>query len=477
MFFDFNFRRAARLLTFGGVVAVAGAFSPELAQAQGRGRFSGDPMELLKRLDANGNGMIDPGEANGRSLSMIQKAAASAGLDPTKPLPIDKLAPAVAQQFQERRGEGSSSDSSSPMPGATPGTPPGTPAPGTPAPGTPTPGTPAPGTTPPGTTPPAGTPGTPPAGTPGTPMPTTTPAPATTTPAGPPKVPGFGEDVKRAPVGGFDGRPISTGIPLEKRFDPRVIEYVDKEILGKFDTNKDTFLDSEEWKANKWSTPPETSDTNKDKRLSREELCVRLSAKFGVPAPSADAAAAAKGPADRSTNNTEQFRKFADSLIKQHDKNKDGFLDREESKELKTEHRSADANSDGIITLDELTAKLASYTPGSAGSSPSPSKSSSSATATTAAPKRAWWKNAPAGASDKSVERRGARALTPTERLPKGLPEWFARSDVDGDGQVMMIEYAASWSESKVAEFQKYDLDGDGLITPEECLAIDGKKK
>ncbi|MGV3608724.1 MAG: hypothetical protein ACO1RA_20135 [Planctomycetaceae bacterium] len=458
-------RFAVRAILFGSAAVLGASLDSAQVQAQGRSRFSGDPTEFLKRMDANGNGQIDPGEASGRMLSSIQRAATAAGLDPNQPLPIDKLGPAMAQQMQERsdrRGDGPPEGSSGGPPGQPPGSPPGTP-----------------GSTPPGSPPLGSPPGTPPGSPPGTPAPSSTPSPMPTTPSGPPKVPGFGVAQNLAPVAGFDGKPVSGTKRLEDRFDPRVIDYVDNQILAKFDTNKDTYLDSEEWKANTWSTPPESSDTDKDKRLSREELCVRVAARFGVAPPGGSGGSDRdKGRDSRKEGkdgNNEQFKKFAESLIKQHDKNKDGFLDREESKELKTEHRSADANGDGMITLDELTVKLASYTPGSNSGSASSSKSSASAQA--AAPKRAWWKNAPSGSSDKSVERRGVRALTPTERLPKGLPEWFARSDVDGDGQVMMSEYAASWSESKVAEFQKYDLDGDGLITPEECMAIDGAKK
>jgi hypothetical protein len=61
-----------------------------------------------------------------------------------------------------------------------------------------------------------------------------------------------------------------------------------------------------------------------------------------------------------------------------------------------------------------------------------------------------------------------------TERLPKGLPSWFARNDTDADGQVMMAEYMTDFTDSKAAEFAKYDLNGDGIITPDECLDAAG---
>jgi Ca2+-binding EF-hand superfamily protein len=40
----------------------------------------------------------------------------------------------------------------------------------------------------------------------------------------------------------------------------------------------------------------------------------------------------------------------------------------------------------------------------------------------------------------------------------------------------MMHEYSTSWSEETVRKFSSYDLNGDGIITAEECLKVAGKK-
>jgi len=66
--------------------------------------------------------------------------------------------------------------------------------------------------------------------------------------------------------------------------------------------------------------------------------------------------------------------------------------------------------------------------------------------------------------------RRSYRFLTPKERLPAGLPDFFASRDRDGDGQVMMFEFASRWTEATVREFAGYDLNNDGVITVSECL-------
>jgi hypothetical protein len=65
---------------------------------------------------------------------------------------------------------------------------------------------------------------------------------------------------------------------------------------------------------------------------------------------------------------------------------------------------------------------------------------------------------------------KSGRFLTPKERLAKGLPEWFLEKDRDGDGQVSMAEFADEWTADVTAEFDRYDLNHDGIITAAECL-------
>jgi hypothetical protein len=65
------------------------------------------------------------------------------------------------------------------------------------------------------------------------------------------------------------------------------------------------------------------------------------------------------------------------------------------------------------------------------------------------------------------------RFLTPAERLPEGLPFSFTSKDRDGDGQVSMAEFSNSWTASTVAEFNRWDANGDGVATPAECLAAE----
>jgi hypothetical protein len=72
--------------------------------------------------------------------------------------------------------------------------------------------------------------------------------------------------------------------------------------------------------------------------------------------------------------------------------------------------------------------------------------------------------------SPKRIGPKSGRFLTPKERLAKGLPDWFAEKDADGDGQVSMAEYAGEWTPEAVAEFNRFDLNHDGIVTAAECL-------
>lgn len=151
-----------------------------------------------------------------------------------------------------------------------------------------------------------------------------------------------------------------------------------------------------------------------------------------------------------------------------HDKNKNGVLDRDEWDGLRPEHREADADKDGKITVDELTLKLQAYASGSSSANSSTSSSSGKSGSSSGEKKWGWGSRS---SSSKPAEKKDYRLQSATEKLPKGLPDWFLRNDADADGQIAMVEYAVSWTDATATEFQKYDLDGDGFITPAEVLA------
>src|SRR5262245_1217984 len=54
--------------------------------------------------------------------------------------------------------------------------------------------------------------------------------------------------------------------------------------------------------------------------------------------------------------------------------------------------------------------------------------------------------------------------------LPKGLPPWFKALDTDQDGQVSLKEWLQGGRRRD--EFRRFDLNGDGFITPDEVLRL-----
>jgi len=155
-----------------------------------------------------------------------------------------------------------------------------------------------------------------------------------------------------------------------------------------------------------------------------------------------------------SRRDLDRFRDLALSNIRRYDKNGNGQLEAHEWAGQRERFKAADGNHDGTITRDEMAGWLAQYSRSQGGGSQGDHRSAS------ASPARSYSAGSPMS----------YRFRTPTERLPEGLPSWFAQRDVNGDGQVSMAEFATFWSDAKVAEFDQQDANRDGIITPGECL-------
>jgi len=390
--------------------AVVLAASATAAWAQRDGRRGFDPRPILERMDANRNGVLEPSEISPRARHHIDRAARRAGLDPSRPIPIEALLRGREGDSRRPASSSSSSRSDSSRSDST-GRSSTTRAPESKA-------------------------GKPSAN------PTDFVPPE---PAEPPsEVPGFGEEFGISPPPGFGedadaADAAGRRMPIRLRYSSRVLDYVEKSILDRYDKDRSGALEREEWRSVRWSSDPSRSDTNGDGTLSKEELCRRIAGRW---------------------------RSYAESMMRRYDKNKSGVLEADELKSMRGDPEKSDANRDGVLTLDELTNHMGSYSDGrsrwSSRSSSSGSKSSE---------KKSAAESYRITGGDVIKTRKTYQSTEARDRLPRGLPDWFAKRDANHDGQITMSEYTDRWTNKLVAEFVKFDRNRDGVITPAECLA------
>jgi hypothetical protein len=175
-------------------------------------------------------------------------------------------------------------------------------------------------------------------------------------------------------------------------------------------------------------------------------------------------------------------RKLSQDLMKQFDSDGDGKIAKEEWKVLEETtgwkggggHRKADFDFDEEITPAELTLWIVLQDPVNRGGDPKGPKGPPAGSPNGPAPWRLPWPDAKdpsrSGTQASGEKPRSYRFRTRYDRLPKDCPVWFVEKDANYDGQVMMAEFASKWSDAAAAEFQKHDLNGDGIVTVEECL-------
>lgn len=201
-----------------------------------------------------------------------------------------------------------------------------------------------------------------------------------------------------------------------------------------------------------------------DTKLDAAETKVKRSSKsFGTRKPATPRAAFGKGnkkaekPEESDSEQAKLLRRLkplAKSMMAQHDKNKNGRLEKSEWKRLRGEPAKSDRNKDGELSMAELTEHLAGY--GRRENSPRPNN------------ERKRTKRRSLGNS--SSDKKSYRFRTPHERLPPGLPIWFIENDVNGDGQLSLKEYASPVNSAKLAKFEQLDLNHDGLLVAKEYL-------
>ncbi|MBM3964257.1 MAG: hypothetical protein FJ308_04210 [Planctomycetes bacterium] len=183
----------------------------------GGGGFGGggggfDPSQFISRMDTNGNGSIDPEEAQGPARFMLDRMArGNPKIDLSKPIPIS----VITEAFQQMRSGGGGS----PWGGGGPG---------------------------------------------GGGEDDAVALESATL------VPGFGVKIQKSPVPGFGSSAQSFSVKVEER-DLRDAD----ERLRRFDRNSDGAIDENEYKESRWGEPLTQWDRNKDGKLTREEVASR----------------------------------------------------------------------------------------------------------------------------------------------------------------------------------------------------------
>lgn len=304
---------------------------------------------------------------------------------------------------------------------------------------------------------------------------------------------GFGTSSARSSTSSSSKPKTGFGAASGSAKDPKVVAYVDS-MFRTNDKNRNGYIDGKEFETIRTSANPKEWDSNKDGRLSRSEMTASISNR-GTSRKASTSTANRRfvNPNDskttRSTSTSSQYqdryKRYAASLLERYDKNKDGFLRKDEWSRVRNAEE-ADKNKDGVLTVDELASHLKGMSSSSRSTSASSasssrddrnerSRESRSSRSSSRDERRSRDRNRDRDRNDEDDRntngvRTSYRALTAHERLPAGLPGWFKDKDKNVNGQIEMAEYTTSWSDTKVKEFLEYDLNNDGVITPVECL-------
>ena len=281
------------------------------------------------------------------------------------------------------------------------------------------------------------------------------------------KVPGFGVEKTQATVRSFssDARPTKT-------YNQNIVQQTDR-AMQRYDRNGDGVLDEGEIKNARWGNPrPSISDLNGDGRLTRDELSERYASREKNSESSRDNDRSRDRDRDRDrdkererdkaredyrksalarpqytapssskprTSDRKKNQRYAQSMIKEHDKNKDGKLDESEMEKMRRPPSGADSNGDGFVTTNELAESF-----GKSNNASSPKSRTTSRNRSVSSRK----------SSSSSRSRSGSSSM--------------GKLDANGDNQIQMHEFSDEWDEDIVEEYYEADKNRDGVITAAE---------
>lgn len=208
--------------------------------------------------------------------------------------------------------------------------------------------------------------------------------------------------------------------------------------LRRSDRDRDGYIDHAEARESVWThRDPFEEDLNKDDRLSRLELAQRyarrrlLSGASGELVKKAGRVGSGIQPVQRNEtaqrDSSQYWRRggsryyLTATILGRFDKNRNGRLDKDETGSLGFSPGKIDVDRNGELSRDELQQFLT-------------------------------------GLQDEMGD------------LGDDIPGWFFELDSNRDEQIAMVEFATEWTAEKIAEFNSYDGNGDGLLTASEVL-------
>ena len=180
---------------------------------------------------------------------------------------------------------------------------------------------------------------------------------------------------------------------------------------------------------------------------------------FGERAPESSGSSSGAG-ADPALQDP-RIQGFADGMMRRYDRDGNGVLEKSkgEWEGVRGDPDEIDTNNDDRIDRNEMVVRIAAYMSGDRGRREGRGDDRGSDR-----------QDGEESLANEDGRKRSYRFLSAAERLPEGLPDWFKERDRNQDGQVSMAEYSSYWSDSKAREYLRYDLNDDGVVTPDECL-------
>lgn len=165
--------------------------------------------------------------------------------------------------------------------------------------------------------------------------------------------------------------------------------------------------------------------------------------------------------------------RYARRMIVKYERNGDGQLEPEEWRQMGGDAGAADANGDRLITVEEFSQYVANYSlrrkirlrsPGPEIQFVFPLLQNHND-----AVSLRQQETVPVQPPPAKPPRKPRFYVRPSE-LPEGLPKWFVDRDTDGDAQVSLHEFTAGTPRADMNLFNRSDANGDGLLTPRECI-------